>query len=86
VRITSGSASGTRKIRKTKYVTATAADTHGVARLELLVDGKVTQRYAGSTHKFAVQTWKHGAVMTVRVRAYDKAGNARSAPARKWYR
>jgi hypothetical protein len=86
VRITSGPAGGTRQVRKTKYVTATAADTHGVTRLELLVDGKVTQRYAGSTHKFAVQTWKHGAVMTVQVRAYDRAGNARSAPARKWYR
>jgi thermitase len=86
VRITDGPAGGTRHVRKTKYVTATAADTHGVTRLELLVDGKVTERYAGSTHKFAVQTWKHGAVMTVRVRAYDKAGNVRSAPARKWYR
>ena len=86
VRITSAPAGGTRHVRKTKYVTATAADAHGVSRLELLVDGKVTQRYAGSTHKFAVRTWKHGAAMTVQVRAYDRAGNVRSAPARKWYR
>jgi thermitase len=85
VRIT-GPASGTRHVRKTRYVTATAADTNGVTRLELLVDGKVTQRYAGNSHKFGVQTWKHGAVMTVRVRAYDHAGNVRYAPARKWYR
>ncbi len=86
VRITSGPASGTRHVRKTEYVTATAADTHGISRLELLVDGKVMQRYAGSARTFAVRTWKHGAAMTVRVRAYDAAGNARSAPARKWYR
>ncbi|RSM51207.1 hypothetical protein DMB66_42475 [Actinoplanes sp. ATCC 53533] len=86
VRITGGPAGGTRHVRKTRYVTATAADAHGVSRLELLVDGKVTARYAGSSHKFAVQTWKHGAVMTVRVRAYDRAGNVRYAPARKWYR
>ncbi|WP_433724973.1 S8 family serine peptidase [Actinoplanes sp. CA-051413] len=86
VQITGGPAGGTRHVRKTKYVTATASDSNGVSRLELLVNGKVIQRYAGSTHKFAVQTWKHGAVMTVRVRAYDKAGNARYAPARKWYR
>ncbi|MFI7546451.1 S8 family serine peptidase [Actinoplanes sp. NPDC049599] len=85
IRIT-GPASGTRHVRKTRYVAATAADTHGVTRLELLVDGKVTQRYVGSTRRFAVQTWKHGAVMTVQVRAYDKAGNVRYAPARKWYR
>jgi thermitase len=86
VRITGGPAGGTRHVRKTRYVTATAADAHGVSRLELLVDGKVTERYAGSTHKFAVRTWQHGAVMTVRVRAYDRAGNVRYAPARKWYR
>jgi hypothetical protein len=86
VRITSGPASGTRHVRKTKYVTVTAADTNGVNRVELLVNGKITQRYAGSTHRFSVQTWKHGAAMTVQVRAYDRAGNARYAPARKWYR
>jgi thermitase len=86
VQISSGPGGGSRHVRKTKYVTATASDSNGVSRLELLVDGKVTQRYAGSTHKFAVQTWKHGATMTVRVRAYDKAGNVRYAPARKWYR
>jgi thermitase len=86
VQITSGPAGGTRHVRKTQYVTATAADTHGVSRLELLVDGKVTQRYAGSSYRFSVQTWKHGAAMTVQVRAYDKAGNVRYAPARKWYR
>jgi thermitase len=86
VRFTSGPASGARHVRKTKYVSATATDTNGVNRLELLVDGKVTQRYAGSTHTFGVQTWKHGASMTVQVRAVDRAGNVRYAPARKWYR
>jgi subtilisin family serine protease len=86
VRITSGPAGGTRHVRKTRYVTATAVDSHGVARLELLVNGRIIQRYAGSTHRFAVRTWKYGSAMTVQVRAYDKAGNARTAPARKWYR
>lgn len=86
VRVAGSAASGTRKVRKTKYVTATAADAHGISRMELLVNGKVVQRYAGSAHRFGVQTWKYGKVMTVRVRAYDKAGNVRYAPARKWYR
>ena len=85
VRVT-GPASGTRPVRGTRNVAVTAADTNGVSRLELLVDGKVTQRYAGSTHTFGVQTWKHGAALTVQVRAYDRAGNVRYAPARKWYR
>ena len=86
IRIAGASASGTRKVRKTRYVAATAADAHGISRMELLVNGKVVQRYAGSAHRFGVQTWKFGKVMTVRVRAYDKAGNVRYAPARKWYR
>jgi thermitase len=83
VRITSGPANGTRSVRKTKFLTATAP---GASRMELLVDGKVTQRYAGSAHRFSVQTGNHGAAMTVQVRAYDRAGNAGYAPARKWYR
>jgi hypothetical protein len=86
VRIAGASTAVTRHVRKTRYVTATAADAHGISRMELLVNGKIVQRYAGSTHRFAVQTWKYGKSMTVRVRAYDKAGNVRYAPARKWYR
>jgi thermitase len=86
VAITRAPAGGARRVRRTQYVTAQAADAHGVARLELLVDGTVRQTYAGSRHVFSVQTWKHGPVMTVQVRAYDRAGNARLAPARKWYR
>ena len=79
-------ANGTRGVRKTKYVSARASDPHGIARLVLVINGQVSQTYAGARHTFAVQTWKHGRVMTVQVRAYDKAGNLRSAPARKWYR
>ncbi|WP_158510511.1 S8 family serine peptidase [Actinoplanes friuliensis] len=86
VRATSTTANGTRSVRKTRYVTATAADAHGIKRVELLVDGKVTYWYAGTVRKFPVQTWKYGKVMTVQVRAYDRAGNVRYAPARKWYR
>nr|BFE76553.1 hypothetical protein GCM10020092_098540 [Actinoplanes digitatis] len=41
--------------------------------MELLVNGKVTQRYAGTARRFGVQTWKHGKAMTVQVRAYDRA-------------
>ena len=79
VRIAAGPPAATRRL------TAVAADRNGVARLELLVNGKITQRYPGGRHRFAVRTAR-GKAMTVRVRAYDRAGNARSAPAQKWYR
>jgi hypothetical protein len=76
----------TRHIRRTAYLSVSASDYYGTRMLELIVDGKVTQRYAGRRHRFSVQTWKHGAAMTVRVRAYDRAGNVRLTPARTWYR
>ncbi|GAB1689380.1 S8 family serine peptidase [Krasilnikovia sp. M28-CT-15] len=95
VTVTKAPANRTRHIRRTKYVTAEATDRHGVARMELVVDGKVTQQYlvptsqapgAVARHKFKVQTWKYGKSMTVRVRAYDSLGNVHTGPARKWYR
>lgn len=61
-------------------------DRNRISRLELLVNGRVTGRYAGSSHRFPVATRQHGTVMSVRVRAYDKAGNVRVTPARKRYR
>ena len=86
VRIVRAAANGTRHVRRTKYVSAHASDYYGVRSLALIVDGKVTQRWAGRSHRFSVQTWKHGASMTVRVRAYDRAGNVRYTSARTWYR
>ncbi|MGA5301344.1 S8 family serine peptidase [Nucisporomicrobium flavum] len=86
VRITSGPASGTRHIRKTRYVGAQATDRNGIRSMELLVNGKIIQRYAGSTHTFAVQTWKFGSKLKVQIRAYDRAGNVSYAAARTWYR
>jgi hypothetical protein len=86
VRITSAPANGTRKVRKTKYVTATARDSSGVRVMDLIVDGKVVQRFAGTKHRFSVATARYGKSMTVRIRAYDRAGNVSLTPARTWYR
>jgi thermitase len=86
VAVTRAPANGTRHIRRTAYVDVRASDHNGVRLLELVVNGKVTQRYAGRAHRFSVQTWKHGRSMTVRVRASDRSGNLRYTPARIWYR
>ncbi|OJF12843.1 hypothetical protein BG844_18480 [Couchioplanes caeruleus subsp. caeruleus] len=85
-KITSGPASGTRNVRKTKYVTAQAADRNGIRRLELLVNGKVVQRSTGTRRTFAVQTWKFGKTLKIRVRAIDRAGNVSNTATRTWYR
>ena len=79
-------ANGTRGIRGTAYVTARASDPNGVSRMELLVNGRVTQRYAGSLREFTVPTAAFGPVIRVQVRGYDAAGNVRSTPVRTWYR
>jgi thermitase len=86
VTITSAPVNGTRKIPRTAYVTVVAGDTYGLRMIELLVNGKVTQVYAGGTYRFAVPAWTYGAAMTIQVRGYDVAGNVRYTPARTWYR
>jgi subtilisin family serine protease len=77
---------GTKRIRGTAYVTARASDPSGVSRMELLVNGRVTQRHAGTLREFPVPTGRFGKVLRVQVRAYDKLGNARSTPVRTWHR
>lgn len=86
VLIASAPVNGRKAIRGIAYVTARATDASGINRLELVVNGKVVQRYAGPAHRFAVNTASFGKMLTVAVRGYDKAGNARLTPARTWYR
>ena len=86
VLVTNAPASGTRHIRGTARLSVKSADSNGVSRMELLVYGRIVQRYAGGTHTFGVATGAYGRTLSVRVRAYDRAGNVRYAPARTWYR
>ncbi|GIM92735.1 S8 family serine peptidase [Paractinoplanes toevensis] len=59
--------------RSGRYVTARATDASGVARLELLINGKVTTSFAGYLRQFLVPT----GAGTVAIRATDRKGNAR---------
>jgi subtilisin family serine protease len=79
-------ATGTRRIRGVARVGVRATDLHGVTRVQVLVNGALVNGYAGAAHTFAVDTSRYGARMTVQVRAYDRLGNVRYAPARTWYR
>jgi subtilisin family serine protease len=84
--VSAAPSSGTRRIRGLARITAKAADLNGVDRVELLVNGKLVTRYAGAARTFTVDTSRYGPTITVRVRAYDAAGNVRYAPTRTWYR
>ncbi|WP_250001239.1 S8 family serine peptidase [Actinoplanes sp. M2I2] len=64
-----------RLAKSGRTVTARATDASGVTRLELVVDGRVTVRRAGSVSRFAVPA----RARSVQVRAYDRAGNLRVA-------
>jgi subtilisin family serine protease len=86
VLITSAPVNGKKRIRGTANVTARSSDASGINRMELLVNGKIVQRYAGTAHRFAVKTSSFGKVLKVQVRAYDRAGNARVTPVRTWRR
>lgn len=86
VRVSSAPANGTQHVARTAYVTAGAFDRYGISSMALLVNGKVAQRFAGTSHRFAVDTSRYGTTMTVRVLAYDRTGNAAYTPLLTWHR
>jgi subtilisin family serine protease len=63
-------------VKKAFTVKVAASDKRGVARIELLVNGKVT----GSGSSFKIKPAAYGKKFTVRVRAYDKLGNVSHSP------
>ncbi|WP_433300756.1 S8 family serine peptidase [Actinoplanes sp. CA-030573] len=62
-----------------RFIRVRASDTSGVARLELVVNGKVTSRYAGYLHGFPIPARAKSVV----IRAYDRVGNLRTALVRR---
>ncbi len=55
--------------------------------MELIADGRVTRCFTGSRHRFSLSGERSGERSgTVRVRAYDRAGNQAVSSARTWYR
>jgi hypothetical protein len=74
------------KVKGTVKVYVKAADTSGVARVELIVNGKVVATDKTSGYVLSVNTKKQKKTMKVRVRAYDKLGNVTYTSTRTWYR
>ncbi|WP_250028556.1 S8 family serine peptidase [Paractinoplanes maris] len=64
-----------RLAKSGRTLIARVADVSGVARLELVVNGRVTVRRAGPVSRFTVPA----KARSVQVRAYDRAGNRRVA-------
>jgi hypothetical protein len=74
------------KVKGKVAVGVTAKDANGVARVELLVNGKVVATDKTAAYAFTVDTAKHGKTMKIKVLAYDRAGNVTATSSRTWYR
>ncbi|MET8147591.1 Ig-like domain-containing protein [Actinoplanes sp. NPDC049668] len=74
------------KVKKKFTVTAKASDTYGIAKVQLLVNGKVVATDTKAGYSFTVNPKKYGKKFTVRVRAYDKAGNVKYSSTRTYRR
>ncbi|GIM83073.1 hypothetical protein Aco04nite_84800 [Winogradskya consettensis] len=76
------------KSKLTKKVTfaASASDRNGVAKVQLLVNGKVVGTDAKAGYSFVLNPKKYGKTFTVQLRAYDKAGNLRNSAKLTYHR
>ncbi|SDT04447.1 Ig-like domain-containing protein [Actinoplanes derwentensis] len=74
------------KLTKTTNLTAVASDKNGVARVQLLVNGKVVATDTKAGYTFTLNPRKYGKKFTVQVRAYDKAGNVKTLAKRTYRR
>ncbi|WP_305787380.1 S8 family serine peptidase [Symbioplanes lichenis] len=74
------------KVKGTVTVTVKASDPSGVARVELIVNGKVVARDYTSGYALKVNTKNRAKTLKVQVRAYDKLGNVRYTASRTWTR
>ncbi|MET8152037.1 S8 family serine peptidase [Actinoplanes sp. NPDC049668] len=74
------------KVKGTVKVSVKATDTSGIARVELLVNGKVVAKDTASAYLLSFNSKKQPKTMKVRIRAYDKLGNVAYTTTRTWYR
>nr|WP_296064191.1 S8 family serine peptidase [uncultured Actinoplanes sp.] len=74
------------KVKGTVTVSAKATDAGGVWRVELWINGKLTQWDWTSGYSFKVNTARYGSTIKVQLRARDQVGNYRTLPTRTWKR
>ncbi|GAA2515933.1 S8 family serine peptidase [Pilimelia columellifera] len=72
------------RVSRTVTVTANAGDRYGIARVDLLVNGRVVARDYTSGYAMRVNTDRFGRKLTVALRAVDRAGNSRITSSRAW--
>jgi hypothetical protein len=74
------------KLTKKVTLKAKAADKYGVAKVQLLVNGKVVANDTKAGYQFTLNPKKYGKKFTVQMRTYDRAGNVRYSAKRVYRR
>jgi Big-like domain-containing protein len=74
------------KLTKNVTLTAKAQDTYGVAKVQLLVNGKAVATDTTAGYLFTLNPKKYGKTFTMQMRAYDRAGNVRYSAKRTYHR
>jgi subtilisin family serine protease len=85
VAVTRGPRNGAR-VQGTVRLTVRATDRYGIARVELLVNGRRVATDRRAPHTFSVNTGRYGRTIKVQFRAHDVAGNAKHTATRTWKR
>jgi hypothetical protein len=74
------------KLKGKVWLSATAGDRNGIARVQLLVNGKVVATDARAGYNLLLNPKKYGKRFTVQLRAYDRAGNVKYSTKRVYRR
>lgn len=74
------------RLTKNFTVTAATTDRFGVARVQLLVNGKVVATDTKAAYTFTINPKKYGKKFTVQLRTYDRAGNVKNTAKRTYRR
>ncbi|MBB4737949.1 hypothetical protein BJY16_001408 [Actinoplanes octamycinicus] len=74
------------RVTKKTTLAAAASDRNGVAKVQLLVNGKVVATDYTAGYRFTLNPKKYGKKFTVQLRAYDKAGNVKYSTKRTYRR
>ncbi|WP_158647549.1 S8 family serine peptidase [Actinoplanes sp. ATCC 53533] len=74
------------KVKGSVKITATASDASGIARVELVINGKVASKDITSPYAFSFNAARQPKKMKVQIRAVDKAGNVKYDATRNYTR
>lgn len=74
------------KVKGTVKISVKATDASGIARVELIINGKVVAKDTTAAYLLSFNSNKRPKTMKIQIMAYDKLGNVTRTSTRTWYR